>query len=43
MDLSPFVNEKIRLSKENNEKLKKGGLETLNLLNKKVDKYPKKY
>ena len=41
MDLSPFVNEKIRLSKENNEKLKKGDPEALNLLNKQADKYPK--
>ena len=41
MDLSPFINEKIRLSKENNEKLKKGGPEALNLLNKQTDKYPK--
>ena len=41
MDLSPFVNEKIRLSKENNEKLKKRDPETLNLLNKQADKYPK--
>ena len=41
MDLSPFVNEKIRLSKEKNEKLKKGDTEALNLLNKQADKYPK--
>ena len=42
MDLSPFINEKIRLSKENNEKLKQGEPEALNLLNKQADKYPKK-
>ena len=42
MDLSPFVNEKIRLSKENNEKLKKGDPEALNLLNKQADKCPKR-
>ena len=41
MDLIPFVYEKIRLSKENNEKLKKGDPEALNLLNKQADKYPK--
>jgi len=34
MDLSPFINEKIRLSKENNKKLKKGDPEAFNLLNK---------
>ena len=41
MDLSPFVNEKIRLSKENSEKLKKGDPEALNLVSKEAEKYPK--
>ena len=41
MDLSPFVNEKIRLYKQNNEKLKKGDPEALNLVSKETDKYPK--
>ena len=41
MDLSQFVNEKIRLSKENSEKLKKGDTEALNLVSKEAEKYPK--
>ena len=36
------MNEKIRLSKENNEKVKKGDPEALNLLGKEANKYPKK-
>ena len=42
MDCNPFVNEKIRLSKENTEKLKKGDTEALNLTSKQAEKYPKK-
>ena len=41
IDCNPFVNEQIRLSKENTEKLKKGDTEALNLLGKEADKYPK--
>ena len=41
MDIIPFVNEKIRLSKENSEKVKKGDPEALKLLGKEADKYPK--
>ena len=41
LDLRPFVNEKIRLSKENTEKVKKGDPEALKLLGKEADKYPK--
>jgi len=41
MNLSPFAKEKIRLSKESNEKLKKREPEALNLLKKQADKYPK--
>ena len=41
IDCNPFVNEQIRLSKENTEKLKKGDIEALNLLGKEADKYPK--
>ena len=42
MDCNPFVNEHIRLSPENTEKLKKGDTDALNLLNKDAEKYPKK-
>ena len=41
MDIAPLVNEKIRLSKENSEKVKQGDPEALKLLGKEVDKYPK--
>ena len=40
IDLSPFVNEKIGLLKENNEKLKKGDPEALNLVRKEIKKNP---
>ena len=43
MDCNPFVNEKIRLSNENAEKLKKGDTEALNLTTKQAEKYPKKF
>ena len=43
MDCNPFVNEHIRLSPENTEKLKKGDPEALNLLNKDAEKFHKKY
>ena len=43
MDCSPFVNEHIRLSPENQEKMKNGDIEALNLVNKQTDKFPKKY
>ena len=42
VDCNPFVNEKIRLSKENTEKLKKGYPEAFELINKEADKFPKK-
>jgi len=42
MDCSPFVNEHIRLSPENQEKMKNGDIEALNLVNKQADKFPKK-
>ena len=42
MDCNPFVNEHIRLSPENTEKLKKGDPDALNLLNKDAEKFPKK-
>ena len=42
VDCNPFVNEKIRLSKENTEKLKKGDPEAFELINKEADKFPKK-
>ena len=42
MDINPFFNQKIRLSKENTEKLKKGDTEALNLTTKQAEKYPKK-
>ena len=41
MDLALFMNEKIWLSKENTEKVKKGEPEALKLLGKEADKYPK--
>ena len=43
MDCSPFVNEHIRISPENQEKMKNGDIEALNLVNKQADKFPKKY
>ena len=42
MDCNPFVNEQIRLSPENAQKLKKGDPDALNLLNKDAEKFPKK-
>ena len=42
MDCNPFVNEQIRLSLENAQKLKKGDPDALNLLNKDAEKFPKK-
>ena len=42
MDCKQFVNEYIRLTKENQEKMKNGDIETLNLVNKQSDKFPKK-
>ena len=42
IDCNPFVNEKIRLSQENTEKLKKGDPEAFELINKEADKFPKK-
>ena len=42
MDCNPFVNEQIRLSPENTEKLKKGDTDALSLMNEDDDKYPKK-
>ncbi len=42
IDCSPFINEKIRLSKENTEKLKKGDPEAYKLINKQSDKFPKR-
>ena len=41
IDCSPYVNEKIWLSKENNEKYKKGDPATLQMANKEVNKFPK--
>ena len=38
MDCNPFVNQHIRFSPENTEKLKKGFPDALNLLNKDVEK-----
>ena len=38
MDIAPLVNEKIRLSKENSEKVKKEDPEALKLLGKEADK-----
>ena len=42
MDCNPFVNEHIRLSPENQEKMKNGDIEALNIVNKQADKFPKK-
>ena len=42
MDCDPFVNEHIRLSPENQEKMKNGDIEALNIVNKQADKFPKK-
>ena len=42
MVCNSFINEKIRLSKENTEKIKKGDTEALNLTSKQAEKYPKK-
>ena len=43
IDYKNFINEQIRLKKENEEKLKKETPESLNLLGKEADKYPKKF
>ena len=42
MDCNPFVNEHIRLSPENQEKMKNGDIKALNMVNKQADKFPKK-
>ena len=43
MDCSPFVNEHIRISPENQEKMKNGDIEALNLVNNKQINSLKKY
>ena len=42
MVCNPFVNEHIRLSPENQEKMKNGDNEAFNMVNKQADKFPKK-
>ena len=43
MDCSPFVNEHIRISPENQKKMKNVDIEALNLVNKQANKLQKKY